>query len=229
MERKINFYSESEETIRLEGVLHLPRNLTGAIPLAVLCHPHPLGGGCMDVPLIVVMARMMEDEGMGALRFNFRGVGGSTGIFSGGVNEVEDLRGASRWLREQDEFQVEGVYMAGWSFGSWVGLRWGLSAGEVSRLALISPPTVGFDFFYFLEDISPPPDKKVLMIYGERDQFIEEAKMDDLARKLGAQSKVLLGADHFLFGREGEVAREVIDFFRQGDIVREPHNYGYLM
>ncbi len=214
MERPVSFYAESEETIRLEGVIHLPQELSGTIPLVVLCHPHPLGGGCMDVPLVVTMARMMAQEGMGALRFNFRGVGRSTGTFSGGTREVEDLQGALRWLREQDEFQAQDLYVVGWSFGSWVGLRWGLGVAEVSRLALISPPTIGFDFSYFLQEITLPLDKRVLVIYGERDQFLDQAKMDDLVQKLGARSEVLPGADHFLFGREGEVARKVIDFFR---------------
>ena len=84
MEKRIDFYAESEEPIRLEGVLHLPEPADEKAPLAILCHPHPIGGGSMDVPLIVILAEQLAQAGFAALRFNFRGVGRSSGISTGG-------------------------------------------------------------------------------------------------------------------------------------------------
>jgi hypothetical protein len=213
LEKRISFYAESEAPIRLEGVLHLPEGGGPGAPLAILCHPHPVGGGSMDVSLITVLARDLAEAGFAALRFNFRGVGGSSGISSGGVSETEDVQGIVRWLDEQDELSPSHVLLAGWSFGSWVGLRWALETGLPERVALVSPPLVGFDFFSFLGAKPPRPEMGKLIVVGERDQFSDPLKIDELGSRLGAGVEVLPGADHFLFGRESLVARHVITFF----------------
>ena len=213
MEKRINFYAESDEPIRLEGVLHLPEGGTPGAPLAILCHPHPIGGGSMDVPLISILARELAGAGFAALRFNFRGVGGSSGVSSGGVRETEDIQGILRWLEEQRELEPSRLLLAGWSFGSWVGLRWAVETGLPERVALVSPPLVGFDFFSFLGAEPPHPEMGKLIVVGERDQFSDLLKIDELGGRLGAGVEVLPGADHFLFGRESLVARHVIDFF----------------
>lgn len=214
MEKRIDFYAESEEPIRLEGVLHLPEPADEKAPLAILCHPHPIGGGSMNVPLIVILAEQLSQAGFAALRFNFRGVGRSSGISTGGVRETEDIAGVMRWLGEQDELAPSRVLLAGWSFGSWVGLRWAVESGVPSRIALVNPPLVGFDFFYFMDETPPYPEMGKLIIHGEHDQFSDPEKIDELARRLGARTKLLPGTDHFLFGLEKVVADVVVDFFR---------------
>lgn len=213
LEKPVFFYAESEEPIRLEGVLHLPGSPGIEAPLAILCHPHPIAGGCMDVPLLLVLARRLAASGVATLRFNFRGVGRSSGISTGGVRETEDIQGIMRWIGEQEDLRVKDIFLAGWSFGSWVGLRWALASGVPSRIALISPPTVGFDFFYFLKESRVGSDSKILILHGEHDQFVDERKVEELVQGLGAERKILSGADHFLFGREEEVASAVRDFF----------------
>lgn len=213
MERRIGFYAESEEPIRLEGVLHLPEEGACDAPLAIVCHPHPVGGGSMDVPLVTVLARELAGAGFAALRFNFRGVGGSSGVSSGGVRETEDVQGIVRWLEEQDELVPSRLLLAGWSFGSWVGLRWALQTGLPERVVLISPPLVGFDFFSFLGPEPPRPQMGKLIVTGERDQFSDPLKIDELAGRLGAAVEVVPGTDHFLFGREAQVARHAAAFF----------------
>ncbi len=202
---RVAFYADSVEHLRLEGVLEVPEG-RGPFPACILCHPHPIGGGSMHVPLLRVIADTLAKEGWACLRFNFRGVGESAGESSGGLRETEDVEGAYLFLSQREEVDVADLSLAGWSFGSWVGLRWAVRSGRCRRIALVSPPMVGFDFFYFLEngEVTLPPE--VLVIAGERDQFAPREKLEELAARLGGELHLLPGADHFLFGREGEVA-----------------------
>jgi alpha/beta superfamily hydrolase len=204
-EERVDFYADSIEPIRLEGLLDLPCE-EGPYPAAILCHPHPVGGGSMHVPLLEVISETLADSGRACLRFNFRGVGRSTGSPTGGIQETEDVEGALRWLRERDDVSLEDLGVAGWSFGSWVGLRWAVSSETCRKIALVSPPLVGFDFFHFLDSEEVNLPEQALILCGERDQFSERERLEELARRLGAELRILEGADHFLFGREKEIA-----------------------
>lgn len=215
MEESVEFYAESNEPIRLEGVLHAPASGATDAPFVILCHPHPIGGGSMDVGLIAILAQHLAAAGFRAFRFNFRGVGRSSGTSTGGVRETEDIQGVMRWLEERGGTPPSSVMLAGWSFGSWVGLRWAVETGIPSRIALVNPPLVGFDFFCFLAEDTPHPVMEKLIVHGERDQFSSREKIDELAGRLGAKTVTLAGTDHFLFGREEEVAAHVVEFFRE--------------
>ena len=78
--------------VTLQARWSLPAEPVG--PVVVLCHPHPLYGGSMDVPLLRTVAAHLAQAGCPVLRFNFRGVGASTGSWSGGEAEVEDVGAA---------------------------------------------------------------------------------------------------------------------------------------
>jgi alpha/beta superfamily hydrolase len=211
-QERIDFYSASVEPIRLEGLLDLPEE-EGPYPVGILCHPHPMGGGSMYVPLLEVLAHSLAGKGRACLRFNFRGVGRSSGSPTGGIQETEDVEGAFQWLGEREDIYLEDLVVSGWSFGSWVGLRWAVSSGNCRKAALVSPPLVGFDFFQFLDsDDAHLPDQS-LIICGERDQFSDVGKLEELSQRLGAELRILPGADHFLFGREKEIADIVASHF----------------
>lgn len=204
-QERIDFYAASVEPIRLEGLLDLPEG-DGPHPAGILCHPHPMGGGSMYVPLLEVLAHALAGSGRACLRFNFRGVGRSSGSPTGGIQETEDVEGAFHWLREREDADIGDLGVAGWSFGSWVGLRWAVNSGNCRKIALVSPPLVGFDFFQFLDSGDVHLPEQPLIISGERDQFSDLSKLEELARRLGAELSILPGADHFLFGREREIA-----------------------
>jgi hypothetical protein len=204
-EEKVAFYADSLEPIRLEGILARPGN-GGPFRPCILCHPHPIGGGSMHVPLLKAISDRLVRGGWAVLRFNFRGVGESEGVSSGGIREVEDVEGAWRYLAEREDMDLSELSLAGWSFGSWVGLRWAVERKRCRRVAVIGPPMVGFDFFHFLEGKDAPFPFRALVICGDRDQFSDPGKVADLAGRLGAETRFLAGADHFLFGREQEVA-----------------------
>ncbi len=214
-EEKVAFYSDSLEHIRLEGMLALP-DQAGPYRPCILCHPHPIGGGSMHVALLKAISDRLSSGGWACLRFNFRGVGESEGVSTGGIKEHEDIEGAWRFLAERDDMNLSELSLAGWSFGSWVGLRWAVEKGRCRRVALIGPPMVGFDFFHFLEGKKPPFPFEAIIICGDRDQFNDPAKVGDLADRLGAEVRFIPGADHFLFGREREVAEILFREWSEG-------------
>ncbi len=211
---RVAFYADCVEQIRLEGILEMPEGAQRP-PACILCHPHPIGGGSMYVPLLEVMARVLVMRGWACLRFNFRGVGMSGGIPTGGLCEVEDVEGAYRFLAERHDVDCGALALVGWSFGAWVGLRWAVKDNRASRVALVSPPMVGFDFFYFLDAPDAVPPAHTLIVSGAHDQFNDLIKLRELSSRLGAELSVIEGSDHFLFGREMEVAEIVASHWQQ--------------
>jgi alpha/beta superfamily hydrolase len=207
---RVGFYADCVEQIRLEGILEMPEKVERP-PACILCHPHPIGGGSMYVPLLEVMAHALVSHGWACMRFNFRGVGLSGGVPTGGLCEVEDVEGAYRFLADRQDIDCDALALAGWSFGAWIGLRWAVAGGRSSRVALVSPPMVGFDFFYFLDADKAVPPADTLIVSGAHDQFNDLGKLQALSSRLGAELRILDGADHFLFGREGEIAEIVAE------------------
>lgn len=207
---RVSFYAACVEQIRLEGMLEMPEG-TKSPPACILCHPHPIGGGSMYVPLLETMAEVMVGHGRACLRFNFRGVGRSSGESSGGLREVEDVEGAYCYLQERDDIEVEDIGIAGWSFGSWVGLKWAIKDGRCDRIALVSPPMVGFDFFQFIDSDEAVLPADSLIVCGSRDQFSDLEKLEELAARMEAELRIVEGADHFLFGHEQEIAEIIAE------------------
>jgi alpha/beta superfamily hydrolase len=174
--------------------------------VAVLCHPHPLYGGSMQVPLLRTVATALATGGCAVLRFNFRGVGASTGTWSGGPGELADLAASIATARAA--FPGLPLGLAGWSFGAVVALCWQRDRGSRHRLAAIAPPTRG-ETGPALPDPSSLAPAPRLFLVGSRDQFAEVAVLEQYAGALGARLQVLPGSDHFFFGREHRVGEAV--------------------
>ena len=138
--------------------------------LAVVCHPHPLGGGTMHTKVVHRTARALERSGHCVLRFNFRGVGASAGVHDKGEGEREDLKAAMAWIREAHPGHA--VTLAGFSFGSWVALRVGCFDADVDALVGIALPVTLLDF-EFLTGCA----KRRLFLHGTADEL---APYDDL-------------------------------------------------
>jgi len=124
----------------LEAILREP---AAPIAAAVVCHPHPLHGGTMNNNVVYRTAKALVDAGVAALRFNFRGVGGSTGQHAEGVGEEEDVRAALAYLRARHPTQP--LWIAGFSFGARVGLAVGAEEPEVTKLLGIGLALSMFD------------------------------------------------------------------------------------
>jgi uncharacterized protein len=184
---------EVGDGVVLEGRLAAPIAPAGGL---VLCHPHPLYGGDMDNPVIVRAAEVCVEANVAALRFNFRGVGGSGGRHRGGREEQDDVRAALAVLAEAVGQGPLGIL--GYSFGSWVASLVGIRDDRLLGLALIAPPLSLYDFGG-LAGLEPRP---LLLATGSRDPYCPlEAFQGLTGRVPWATARVIEGADHFFLGR----------------------------
>ena len=189
----------------LEAVLRRPKGAPRAA--AVMCHPHPLHGGTMHTKAVYRAAQAMTEAGLAALRFNFRGVGLSTGSYDAGVGETEDARAALR--HAGCLFPGLPLVAGGFSFGSAVALRAG---AEDARVAAMVGVGLALDLhdYGFLADARCP----VLVVQGERDEFGPGARAAEFARELGdvVEAVVIPGADHYFHGHFDELRRAIREF-----------------
>jgi len=162
---------------RLEAILkepvHEPRR-----GVALVLHPHPLGGGTMHNKVVFRAAAALNEVGLTTLRINFRGVGQSTGVHDEGQGEMDDARAALEYLT--NKFPGEEIVVCGFSFGARVGMEVGMTDPRVQYLISIGTPLNSFNFS-FLERCSKP----LLFVHGETDEFGELAKLRELVAKIG--------------------------------------------
>ena len=191
--------------IALEGLYAAP---TQAPHIGVVvCHPHPLYGGEMNNNIVTALIQAFQQAGIATLRFNFRGVGRSGGSHDQGNGEVEDVKAAVTYLLSRQS--VSTVVVAGYSFGSMVGLRAGAADDRVHKLIGVALP-MGFGDPSFLL----PSAKPKLLISGDNDNYCPLPTLNEFFAKL-VQPKTLVtiaGADHFFWGQEGEVAKAAVAF-----------------
>lgn len=184
----ITIHAGSEQ---LEALLREPEkgSVRGA---ALLCHPHPLYGGDMNNRVIFRAAKASVGAGFAALRFNFRGVGRSTGCFENGLGEAEDVDAGIGWL--EDRYPGIPLALIGFSFGAWVGLRIASRDSRVAAMVGLGVPLNEYDFGFLLNNAKP-----TLILVGTNDEFCAEEELDSLARDLPPQTMVhrIEGADHF--------------------------------
>lgn len=199
----------SADGLELEGRLAAPEEEPAGV--AVLCHPYPPAGGTMSSIVIPRVQRGFVADGWAALRFNFRGVGNSEGAFAGGHEEPADVAGALAYVRSE----VEGVPTAvcGWSFGAIVGLQAALEDGRVDAYVGIAPPlTAGGSFA-----IPPLPDPggwtaRRMLVAGDVDAVCRIDALREAALRLGAEVRIIHGADHAFTGHLDELTETVVSF-----------------
>jgi uncharacterized protein len=188
--------------VRLEAKWDEPEQALG---LVVFCHPHPQYGGTMHAPLMHRVARGLADAGFAVLRFNFRGVGESTGTWGGGTPEISDVDAAVAYARtRRPDLRLA---LAGWSFGALTSLRWQGRTGDGSPYGGIALP-VGM----FARPHSLAPARRTLII-GDRDQFASVEATRAYATEIGATVDVLTGSDHFFVFRQEQVAEILVRTF----------------
>lgn len=190
--------------LSLEGALYEPEAATRA--LVVVCHPHPQRGGEMRNNVVMIVVRALNELGVAALTFNFRGVGASEGVFDNGGGEQEDVRAALAHGRSIDG--VERVGLAGYSFGA--GMAAATVDDSVAALALVSGPAATLGRDSLVEYKGP-----VLLVSGDQDQISSaDGLREAAARRTGPVQVVsVAGADHFWRGHEQELTDAVTSFF----------------
>ena len=187
-------------TGQLEAHFEQADSATRAI---VICHPHPQYGGSMHDAVVDTVYTVARHHGFATLRFNFRGVGASSGRFDNGVGEVDDLLAALAWLR--DRTQPFAVWLAGYSFGSNIVWRALERAGSVEGVLLIAPPVALMDFA-----ARPTTSAKLTAIAGDRDDYVDTDALARWAREVAAAKVATVhGADHFFSGAHTDLAHAV--------------------
>jgi uncharacterized protein len=192
----------------LEAILKEPRAGV-ARGVALVLHPHPLGGGTMHNKVVFRAASALNDAGLIALRINFRGVGQSTGEHDEGRGESEDVRAALDYLTEH--YPGKPLTLAGFSFGSRVGLEVGINDARVRDLISIGTPVDKYDFS-FLKACRKP----ILFVHGDGDEFGAADKVRELAASLPAEAQariqIIMDADHFFEGRLDEMKQAITEW-----------------
>ena len=180
---------------------------------AVVCHPHPVYGGTMNTKAVYRAAQGLNEAGLVVLRFNFRGVGVSTGSFDDGIGEEEDLESALDWLEAR--YPQLPIVVGGHSFGSRVGLAVGARDRRVVALFGLGLPVDKDEYDYsFLGGTEKP----VLVVQGEHDEFGSGARVAAALHPYGGHITLvrIAGSDHFFTDRLEELRETVRGYYASG-------------
>jgi uncharacterized protein len=193
---------------QLEAILKEPR--TGPPKgVALVLHPHPLGGGTMHNKVVFRAAAALNDAGLITLRINFRGVGQSTGTHDEGRGERDDVRAGLDYL--SSNYSNLSTTLCGFSFGARVGLEVGISDQRVRYLIGVGTPVNKYDF-EFLQACRKP----LLLVHGELDEFGAADELKQIAADLERLTQVGLvivpGAHHFFENKLDELKRAITEW-----------------
>ncbi|HZZ68660.1 MAG TPA: alpha/beta hydrolase, partial [Phenylobacterium sp.] len=184
---------------RIEGRYSQGKSETA--PVALILHPHPKAGGQMNNPVTVQLFHLFMKRGFSVLRFNFRGVGRSQGEFDAGIGELADAATALDWLQATNPAASQ-CWVAGYSFGAWIGMQLLMRRPEIEAFISIAPPANSYDFTF----LAPCPSSG-LILHGDSDSSVPTVSVQKLVHKLSHQRDIKIdfrkipGADHFFDGK----------------------------
>src|SRR4029079_13839771 len=164
---------------RVEGRYNEPVKEGG--PIALILHGHPRAGGSMQDRVTVQLYKLFADKGFGVLRFNFRGIGRSQGVFDNGMGELSDAASALDYLQSMNP-AAEQCWVGGYSFGAWIGLQLLMRRPEIDGFIAVAPPANIYDFGF----LAPCPTSG-LVVQGDQDEIASEPAVAALANRLAHQ------------------------------------------
>ena len=181
----------------IEAVVDAPELAPGVAPrgVVVIAHPHPLFGGTMDNKVVQTLARAFVRCGWQAVRFNFRGVGATEGVYDEGRGELQDLLAVVQQVAPQGT-----LALAGFSFGAFVTSHavqtlWPQRA--IEKIVLVGTAASRFA----VADIPPEAHAHTLTLHGEQDDTVPLAAVMDWARPQTLPVTVIPGGGHFFHGQ----------------------------
>lgn len=177
----------------LEGLIDAPSGPSKGV--AVIAHPHPLRGGTMSNKVVQTMARAFAQQGWTAVRFNYRGVEDSAGVYDEGRGELDDM------LAVVEQTAPTGpLCLGGFSFGAFVtshALARLSAQREIDKVVLVGTAAGNFD----VAPIAPDHHSKTLVIHGELDDTIPLAAVMEWAKPQVLPVTVVPGGGHFFHGQ----------------------------
>lgn len=163
---------------------------------AVIAHPHPLHGGTLTNKVVQTLARAAVLAGLTAIRFNFRGVGRSEGVYDEGRGELDDLLSVVQALAPEGPLVV-----AGFSFGGFVAShaveRLHAQGRELRHIVLVGPAASRFNLAPLAEELHA----RTLVVHGELDDTVALSAVMDWARPQALPVTVVPGGGHFFHGQ----------------------------
>ena len=207
---------------RIEGRYHPARQKNA--PIGIVLHPHPQFGGTMNHQIIYQLYYAFVHRNFSVLRFNFRGVGRSQGSFDHGTGELSDSAAALDWAQTINP-EARSCWIAGFSFGAWIGMQLLMRRPEIEGFISIAPPANLYDFSF----LAPCPSSG-LIIHGDKDAVVPYKDVTGLVDKLKTQKgividqKVVPGANHFFDGKIEPLMTSVCAYLdkRLGSTGRKP-------
>lgn len=188
---------------RIEGRYHHNKEVNS--PIAIILHPHPQFGGTMNNPIVHSLHYMFIERGFSVLRFNFRGVGRSQGLFDNGAGELSDAAAALDWMQSFNR-EAQICWIAGISFGAWISMQLLMRRPEISGFMSIAPLAKHYDFSF----LAPCPASG-LFVNGELDAVTPTDSVNALVTKLKTQKGITIDhqqmpeANHFFTDRIEEL------------------------
>jgi uncharacterized protein len=192
---------------RIEGRYH-PSRVKNA-PIAIILHPHPQFGGTMNHPIVYQLYYAFAHRNFSVLRFNFRGVGRSQGSFDHGQGELADAASALDWAQSINP-EARGCWIAGFSFGAWIGMQLLMRRPEIDCFVSVAPPANSYDFGF----LAPCPSSG-LIVGAEKDEVVPLDDIKKLVARLSLQkgitveSGIVKGANHFFHNTLDKLAVDV--------------------
>jgi alpha/beta superfamily hydrolase len=200
---------------RLEALLNTGR--PDAPYVALVCHPHPLGGGTMHNKVVYHAMKALHGMGLPVLRFNFRGTGRSEGSHDDGRGEQEDVRAALDWLDQK--FQRP-ILFTGFSFGANVGMRVCCGDPRVRGLIALGLPVLAEGRHYTYQYL-PACQQPKLFISGDHDQYGPAAEVEAVVATAPEPKQLIWipDADHFFVGKLDQVQAAIVDWVSHNFVV----------
>ena len=184
-------------------------------PVALILHPEPYQGGSMNNKVTYSLYQEFKNRGFSVLRFNFRGVGKSQGSFDNGEGELADAAAVLDWLQSQNLYS-KFTFIAGFSFGSWIGMQLMMRRPEISGFICVSPPADKFDFSF----LAPCPTSGQV-VYSENDELVTKESIDELDNRIKSQKGVevifskIKNSNHFFKNKEKELLSEIEKYLKE--------------
>ena len=193
----------------LEACLTVPDEITGE-HIALLGHPHSLKGGSMQNKVVTTLANVFKLLGIPSLRFNFRGVGESAGLYDAGLGESDDMLDLAAFCEEA--LPEAKLLFAGFSFGSFVAYR---AAAQIEHdlLLSIAPPVNHFDFTAFPVDPAP-----WVLVQGDNDEVIPSDVVLEFAESRDISVLRFAETGHFFHGKLVDLKARLFDAV--GEIIK---------
>ncbi len=178
-------------------------------PLALILHPEPNRGGNMNNRVSLAMYKNFQDRGFHVMRFNFRGVGRSKGVYNNGEGELSDAATALDWIEAQCP-NARSCWIAGFSFGAWIGMQLMMRRPEVQGFVAVTPPAADKDFTF----LAPCPSSGVIL-HGEADTVVPPETVSRLVERIQTQRGVKIDlrfiddANHFFTSHLDDLMEEM--------------------